>query len=270
MNPPISGNDVIALEPWLRSCIFLASISMLVLIERIRPRRASRAPRTVVANLALLFVNTIAVRLITTASLVGLAVHAQTRGWGALTHLAAPAWLEGGIAIVALDCAVYLQHRLFHRVPWLWRLHAVHHSDVAFDVTTGIRFHPGEILVSLAIKSAVVIVLGASPWAVLLFEALLSSASLFEHSNVDLGPRVDRILRRLIVTPDVHRVHHSIERDEHNSNFGFLLSCWDRLFDTYRARPRTDPRTMQIGLPDFRAAPDQHLGALLIQPFSHR
>ena len=262
--------DVLVLEPWLRSCLFVASVSALGIAERVSPRRPGRSVRGLVVNAALLFVDTLVARVVAATSLIGLAVTAQSMQWGLLTHVTVPAWLEFGIAIVLLDASMYLQHRLFHWVPWLWRLHAVHHSDTEFDVTTGIRFHPGEILVSLAIKAAVVIALGASPWAVLAFETLLSSASLFEHSNVRIGPRLDALLRRMIVTPDVHRVHHSVDRGEHNSNFGFLLLWWDRLFGSYRGSPRDDPRTMQIGLAAFRADTDQRFDALLMQPFSAR
>jgi sterol desaturase/sphingolipid hydroxylase (fatty acid hydroxylase superfamily) len=265
-----SIDDVASLEPWVRSSIFLATISTLAVAERLRPRRPNRSTRSRVTNVALLLLNTLLVRAITTTSLVAVAATAQTMQWGALTRVAAPTWIEFAIAIVLLDAGMYLQHRLFHWVPWFWRLHAVHHSDTAFDLTTGIRFHPGEILVSLAIKAAMVVALGASPWAVLTFEALLSSASLFEHSNVRIAPRFDAPLRRVIVTPDVHRVHHSIERDEHNSNFGFLLLWWDRLFRTYSADPRGDPSTMPIGLSAFRSDEDQQLHSLIVQPFSAR
>ena len=258
------------MEPWVRSSIFLTTISALALAEKWRPQRPNRSIRSRGTNVALLLLNTLVVRAITATSLVGVAMMAQTMRWGVLTHVVAPPWTEFVVAIASLDAGMYLQHRLFHLVPWFWRLHAVHHSDTAFDLTTGIRFHPGEILVSLAIKAAVVVALGASPWAVLVFEALLSSASLFEHSNVRIAPRIDALLRHAIVTPDVHRVHHSVERDEHNSNFGFLLLWWDRLFDTYRAVPRGDPRTMPIGLSAFRSDEDQQLHSLIVQPFSAR
>ncbi len=264
----LQTTDVLALEPWMRSGMFVASISALAMAERIWPRRPGRSVRRLSANVALLVANTLMVRVIAATSLIGLAAATQVMQWGALTRIAAPAWIEFGIAIVLLDASMYLQHRVFHWVPWLWRLHAVHHSDTTFDLTTGIRFHPGEILVSLALKSAFVVVIGASPWAVLVFEALLSSASLFEHANVRIAARFDTLLRRLIVTPDVHRVHHSVERDEQNSNFGFLLLWWDRLFGSYRASPRGDPLTMPIGLSAFRAEADQRLDALLMQPFS--
>ncbi len=263
----LATTDVVALEPWLRSGMFLVSIATLAIAQRIWPRRPARSVRRLGVNIALLLANTVTVRIVTATSLIGLAAAAQVMHWGLLTRIAVPAWIEFGVALVLLDASMYLQHRLFHWVPWLWRLHAVHHSDIAFDMTTGIRFHPGEILVSLAIKSAIVVGLGASPWAVLIFEALLSSASLFEHSNVRIAPRVDALLRKMIVTPDVHRVHHSVERDEHNTNFGFLLLWWDRLFSSYRAIPRGDPRTMPIGLSQFRSDTEQRFDALLAQPF---
>jgi sterol desaturase/sphingolipid hydroxylase (fatty acid hydroxylase superfamily) len=157
---------------------------------------------------------------------------------------------------------------VFHWLPWLWRLHAVHHSDTSFDVTTGVRFHIGEVLVSFALKTLVVLALGASIWSVIAFETLLSSASLFTHSNVRFSTGTDAALRSIVVTPDVHLVHHSVECDEHNCNFGFLLIWWDRLFGSYRTMPRGDPQSMPIGLSDFRDDGAQRLGALLIQPFS--
>ena len=265
MNTPTI--DTVALEPWVRSCIFIASIVAVTVAERLRPRRPSRPVGGLIANVALLLTNTLIVRVATTTSLIGLAVAAQAMQWGLLTRIAAPDWIEIATAVLLLDASMYLQHRLFHWVPWLWRLHAVHHSDTAFDVTTGIRFHPGEILVSLALKAVVVVAVGVSPSAVLVFEVLLSCASLFAHANLRLGPRHDLMLRKLLVTPEVHRIHHSVERDEHNSNFGFMLLWWDRLFGTYRATPRHDPRTMAIGLPRLRTNASQRFGSLLMQPF---
>lgn len=263
-------NDPLAYEPGIRALAFCVTTAALILAEAHRPRRPRRGLRQMWQNVGLLLANTVAVRLVSATSLAGFAVIATANGWGLLNRFDAPSWAEFGIAVVALDLNMYVQHRLFHWLPWLWRLHAVHHSDTWFDVSTGVRFHVGEILVSFAIKLLVVLALGASVWAVIVFEALLSAASLFTHANVRLAKSLDTTLRYMLVTPDVHRVHHSTEYDEHNRNFGFLLIWWDRLFRSYRAIPRGDPQTMPIGLSEFRAEPDQRLVSLFVQPFSTR
>jgi sterol desaturase/sphingolipid hydroxylase (fatty acid hydroxylase superfamily) len=177
-----------------------------------------------------------------------------------------PAWAGVIAGAVLLDLAIYFQHVMFHAVPTLWRLHRVHHSDVDFDLTTGVRFHPVEVLLSTAIKSAAVAAIGAAPLAVLLFEVLLNAASLFSHANASLPGRLENALRLLLVTPDMHRIHHSVEYDESSSNFAFSLSLWDRLFGTYRAQPRGDPATMTIGVDAFRAPGEERLDHLLAQP----
>ena len=189
---------------------------------------------------------------------------------GLLNAIDLPPWLEGSVAVVALDFAVYLQHRLFHANALLWRLHSVHHADAFFDVWTGIRFHPGEMIVSLAFKMLAVVALGASPWSVLVFEALLSSAALFSHANIALPVRVDRMLRTCLITPDMHRIHHSTRPAEHNSNFGFLISCWDRWLGLYLADPDEPHAQLRIGLEAFRGANDQTYAALLTAPFQTR
>jgi sterol desaturase/sphingolipid hydroxylase (fatty acid hydroxylase superfamily) len=171
------------------------------------------------------------------------------------------------LAVVVLDMAIYFQHRLFHAVPVLWRLHRMHHADLDLDVTTGARFHPLEILLSMAIKVAVVIALGAPAVAVVLFEILLNASSMFNHANLRLPLAVDGALRWLIVTPDVHRVHHSVIRAETDSNFGFSLSWWDRLFGTWRAQPEKGHDGMTIGLPVFRNPEQLRLDRMLVQPF---
>jgi sterol desaturase/sphingolipid hydroxylase (fatty acid hydroxylase superfamily) len=168
---------------------------------------------------------------------------------------------------VALDLAIYLQHVMFHAIPALWRLHRMHHADLEFDVSTGLRFHPLEILLSMGIKLAVVAALGPPAVAVLVFEVLLNVTSMFNHSNIALPPRVDRILRLIVVTPDMHRVHHSIHPDETNSNFGFNLPWWDRLLGTYRPQPRDGHESMTIGVEQFRTRGDLRLDRMLIQPF---
>jgi sterol desaturase/sphingolipid hydroxylase (fatty acid hydroxylase superfamily) len=252
---------------WLvRGTAFAVTFALLAAAERRWRFRAPRPRGQWRANASLFAIGTLLVRALPAASLVGLAAFAQTHGIGALAHVEWPSAVELPMAVVALDAGVYAQHRLFHAVPWLWRLHAVHHSDTAFDVTTGIRFHPGETIASLILKGAAIVVVGAAPVAVLAFEVLLNAASLFTHANVHLSQRADRLCRAAIVTPDMHRVHHSVAFDEHERNFGFLIIWWDRLFGSYRAASREDPATMPIGLPAFRAHAQQTLGALLRQP----
>jgi sterol desaturase/sphingolipid hydroxylase (fatty acid hydroxylase superfamily) len=181
--------------------------------------------------------------------------------------LAWPVWLELPLALLLLDLAIYLQHRLFHYVPVLWRLHRMHHADLDVDVTTGARFHPVEILLSLGIKFLVVVPLGAAPLAVLLFEIGLNATSMFNHSNVPLSPAVERVLRWLVVTPDMHRVHHSVLRRETDSNFGFNLPWWDRLFGTYRSQPEGGHQAMTLGIEQFRDSTELRLDRMLTQPF---
>jgi sterol desaturase/sphingolipid hydroxylase (fatty acid hydroxylase superfamily) len=171
------------------------------------------------------------------------------------------------LSVVVLDLAIYGQHVAFHKLPVLWRLHRMHHSDVEIDTTTGVRFHPLEILLSMLYKIALIVVLGAPPAAVVLFELVLNATAMFNHGNVELPAAVDRVLRLAVVTPDMHRVHHSVHRDETESNYGFNLSVWDWLFATYRAQPRDGHAAMVIGLPEFREARDRRLDRLLVQPF---
>ncbi|MFZ2651055.1 MAG: sterol desaturase family protein, partial [Burkholderiaceae bacterium] len=187
-------------------------------------------------------------------------------GWGLVNGLGLPAWAATLLAVVLLDLAIYFQHVMFHAVPTLWRLHRVHHTDLEFDVTTGTRFHPIEILVSTGIKCAAVAAIGAPAIAVLVFELLLNGAAMFNHANVRLPPALDRWLRWAIVTPDMHRVHHSIAYNETNSNFGFNLPWWDRLFGTYRAQPAAGHEAMVIGVDAFRSREELRLDRLLIQP----
>ena len=198
---------------------------------------------------------------------VGLALLAQTRGFGLFNVIAAPAWIGVAASVVILDLAIYLQHVLFHAVPALWRLHRMHHADLEFDVSTGLRFHPIEILLSMLIKFAVVAALGAPALLVLIFEVLLNASSMFNHANIRIPLGVDRILRWLVVTPDMHRVHHSILARETNSNFGFNLPWWDRLFGTYRPQPAAGHEAMTIGIEQFRDPRELWLDRMLAQPF---
>jgi sterol desaturase/sphingolipid hydroxylase (fatty acid hydroxylase superfamily) len=215
-------------------------------------------------NLGLLIVDLVAVRLIAPTAAVWAALVAARHGWGLLPLLHVPYWPGAFASIVVLDLVIYAQHMAFHHVPVLWRLHRVHHADTELDVTTGLRFHPFEILLSLAVKVAAVLALGAPALAVIVFEVLLNATAMFNHSNVALPPRLEPFARWLVVTPQMHEVHHSALRHETDSNFGFNLPWWDRLFGTYRAAPAAD---VVIGLPDFRAPSERTLQRLLTQPF---
>jgi sterol desaturase/sphingolipid hydroxylase (fatty acid hydroxylase superfamily) len=191
---------------------------------------------------------------------------AEARGWGLFNIVEAPFWLAFAASFLALDLAIYLQHVMFHAVPALWRLHRMHHADLEFDVTTGLRFHPVEILLSMGIKLAAVMALGPPAIAVLVFEVLLNATAMFNHGNVCLPTAMDRVLRWVVVTPDMHRVHHSILPSETNSNFGFNLPWWDRLLGTYRAQPRDGHEGMTIGIEQFRTRRDLRFDRMLIQP----
>lgn len=217
--------DLLAHEPAFRLTVFLGVLAAMALAEVAAPRRRREIPRLLrwTNNFGLVLIDTALVRLVFPLAAVGLALTLESRGVGLLNEWQVPSWVAVFIGIVALDLAIYVQHVLFHAVPALWRLHRVHHADLEFDVTTGLRFHPLEILLSMAIKLGVVAALGPPAIAVLLFEILLNATSLFNHANLRLPRRVDAVLRLLVVTPDMHRVHHSIHPEETNSNFGFNL-----------------------------------------------
>lgn len=260
--------NFLAYEPALRLAALFATLAVLASCEALAPRRGltqSRRQRWL-ANLGLALVDTALLRLAAPAAAVGLAVTAQNHGWGLLNLLDAPAGAGIILSLVLLDLALYAQHMATHAMPVLWRLHRVHHSDLDIDLTTGLRFHPAEILLSMAYKAAIVAALGAHPAAVLIYEVLLSCSSLFTHSNIRLPEGIDRALRQIWVTPDMHRVHHSILRSETDSNYGSCLSLWDRLFSTYRAQPRAGHDAMTLGMASFRATADQDLWRLLLQP----
>ncbi|MCP4381508.1 MAG: sterol desaturase family protein, partial [Hyphomicrobiales bacterium] len=231
---------VLANEPLIRIAFFLGILILMALWEVAAPRRRREIPRLLrwSNNLGVVVVDTILIRLTFPVVAVGLAFAAQERGWGLFNVMEVPNWAAFVLSLLALDLAIYLQHVMFHAVPALWRLHRMHHADLEFDVTTGLRFHPVEILLSMAIKLFVVAALGPPAVAVLVFEVVLNGTAMFNHSNVRMWLGLDRILRWILVTPDMHRVHHSIHPDETNSNFGFNLPWWDRMFGTYRAQPR--------------------------------
>ncbi len=260
---------ILATEPTLRLAAFLGVFAVMMLWEVACPRRRREIPRVIrwTNNLALVVLDTAILRLTFPFLAVGLAVMAEERGWGLFNNIGAPAWAAIIVSMLLLDLAIYLQHVMFHAVPGLWRLHRMHHADLDFDATTGLRFHPVEILISMGIKLAVVAALGPPAVAVLLFEVLLNATSLFNHANIDLPRPIDRILRLIVVTPDMHRVHHSSEPVETNSNYGFNLPWWDRLLGTYRAQPAKGHDDMEIGIEQFRTRRDLWLDRMLIQPF---
>jgi sterol desaturase/sphingolipid hydroxylase (fatty acid hydroxylase superfamily) len=260
---------LLAYEPLIRLGAFAAIFMAMALWELLAPRRrqAIGRLRRWPGNLGIVVLNTLLVRLAFPTAAVGVALLAESRGWGLFPVLNSPPWLAVVAAVILLDLAIYLQHVLFHAVPVLWRLHRMHHADLEFDVTTGARFHPIEILLSMGIKLGVVAALGAPAAAVLIFEVLLNATSMFNHGNVRLPARLDRVLRWLVVTPDMHRVHHSVVPRETNSNFGFNLPWWDRLFGTYRAQPAAGHEAMTIGIEQFRDPRELRLDRMLLQPF---
>jgi sterol desaturase/sphingolipid hydroxylase (fatty acid hydroxylase superfamily) len=268
---PLRGNrnPMPTSEPLIRIAFFVGVFLLMALWEIAAPRRERTVGRAIrwPNNLGIVVVDSLLVRLLMPTAGVGMALHAEAQGWGLLAMAQWPGWIEIVIAVVLLDLAIYFQHVLFHAVPALWRLHRMHHADLDFDATTGVRFHPIEILLSLAIKIGVIAALGAPPLAVLIFEILLNATSMFNHGNVRMPAAIDRVVRWFVVTPDMHRVHHSIEPRETNSNFGFNFSLWDRLFGTYRAAPAAGHLGMTIGISQFRDVRELWLDRLLTQPF---
>jgi sterol desaturase/sphingolipid hydroxylase (fatty acid hydroxylase superfamily) len=260
---------LLAYEPYVRLAAFGGVFAVMAAWEVIGPRRQQAIGRRWrwPNNLGVLVVDAVLVRFLFPTSAVALALVAEARGLGLLNAVALPAWVGVVAAVVMLDLAIYLQHVLFHAVPVLWRLHRVHHADLEFDVSTGLRFHPIEILLSMLIKLSVVVALGAPALAVLVFEILLNATAMFNHGNVRIPSAIDRVLRWFVVTPDMHRVHHSILSRETNSNFGFNLPWWDRLFGTYRPQPAAGHEAMTIGIEQFRDSRELGLDRMLLQPF---
>ena len=256
-------------EPLIRLAAFGGVFVAMAIWEVIGPRRKQAIGRgwRWPNNLGIVAVDTLLVRILFPATAVGLALVAEARGFGLFNALPVPAWVGVAASVLLLDLAIYLQHVLLHAVPALWRLHRMHHADLEFDVSTGLRFHPIEILLSMTIKLAVIAGLGTPAVAVLIFEVLLNATSMFNHGNVRVAPGIDRVLRWLVVTPDMHRVHHSILARETNSNFGFNLPWWDRLFGTYRAQPSAGHEAMTIGIEQFRDPRELRLDRMLLQPF---
>jgi sterol desaturase/sphingolipid hydroxylase (fatty acid hydroxylase superfamily) len=245
---------LLAQEPLIRSVFFFGVLGIMALWERIAPSRrlSVSKPLRWGSNLGLVVLNTVLLRAVFPLAAVGFAALAAEQGWGFFNVLALPSGLAILLSVLVLDLVIYWQHVMFHALPTLWRLHKVHHADRDFDVTTGLRFHPIEIFLSMGIKIAAIALLGAPPVAVLIFEILLNATAMFNHGNVSLPRPVDRLLRWFTVTPDMHRVHHSVIPQETNSNYGFNLPWWDYLFGTYRARPAEGNQGMTIGLAEYQ------------------
>jgi sterol desaturase/sphingolipid hydroxylase (fatty acid hydroxylase superfamily) len=259
---------LVAYEIALRLGIFVAVLIALAAAEAVWPRRTRAIARWVrwPGNLGIVALNGLTVRVLLPVTTIAVALAGERQGTGLLPALSLPDWAAFIAAFVALDLVIYLQHVLFHAVPGLWRLHRMHHADLDFDVTTGGRFHPLEILISMAIKLAAIVALGAPASAVIIFEIALNALAMFNHANLRLPVGVDAMMRRVVVTPDMHRVHHSISLEETNSNYGFNLPWWDRLFGTYRPQPKDGHEKMVIGIRQFRTARDLRLDRMLIQP----
>jgi sterol desaturase/sphingolipid hydroxylase (fatty acid hydroxylase superfamily) len=256
-------------ETLIRVGSFLLAFLVVALWEVLSQRRELTTSKKIrwMNNLGITFLNPLILRLVFPVMALDMAVIAQQQGWGLMNTLDPPYWLAVMLGICLLDLTIYLQHVMFHAVPILWRLHMVHHADLDYDVTTGLRFHPIEIILSMLIKLSVVIVIGPPALAVIIFEIVLNAAAMFNHGNIRLPLKIDRILRYIIVTPDMHRVHHSVIIHETNSNFGFNLPWWDRLFGTYRNQPAKGHTEMTIGLSQFRNDKQLTLPWLLILPF---
>jgi len=263
-------------ETILRLSAFIGIFAAMALIELAAPRRQLHhsKPRRWLTNLSISGLNTLLLRLMSMLAVpvaaVAAAEWARIAGWGAFNLLDWPFWLEILIAIIVLDLAIYAQHVLFHKLPVLWRLHQVHHADVDFDVSTALRFHPVEIALSMLIKIAVVLALGVPAIAVVLFEIILNGCAMFNHANINLPRWLDAGLRRVLVTPDMHRVHHSVIRRETDSNFGFNLSIWDRVFGTYRAQPEAGHDAMMVGLSEYQSEQPTRFGWSLLLPFRRK
>ena len=257
---------LLANEPQLRLAVFLFIFAVLIILQQTRPRRdVPGGWRRCATNLSLVIIDTLILRVAFPVLAFDFAMRLEGNGGGLIGAL--PYWTLVPAGVVLLDCAIYWQHRLMHKIPLLWRLHRVHHTDTGFDVTTAVRFHPFEIALSMAIKLGLIALFGIPALAVLIFEILLSAGSLFTHANIRLPATFERRLRWLLVTPEMHRIHHSVHKEETNSNFCFNLSLWDRIFGSYRDQPRDGQTTMQIGLHEFRDRRDQTLWALIVNPF---
>jgi len=257
------------LEGLERLSIFVAVLVIMIAWENVAPRRQllhSRVKRWS-ANFSLSILSMVLMRLTIASTAIVAATYATSHNWGLLNLIDLPAWLVLLLSLVLLDLAIYGQHRASHQWPWLWRLHKVHHTDLDFDVTTAIRFHPIEIMLSMCYKAICILIIGVNPIAVIVFEIILSSCAIFNHSNVKIPLVIDKGLRLIIVTPDMHRVHHSIIQTETDSNYGFSISVWDRLFGSYIDQPELGHNKMRIGLAQYRHIDDVNVQQLLLMPF---
>ena len=265
---------MLAGEPAIRAGVFVGLLLAMMGWEVLAPKRPLRQGRALrwSGNLGAVVAGSLLIRVVfhfavTVGGATAVAGFAAGKGIGLFNVLAVPFPLAVVLSVLILDLVIYAQHVAFHHVPLFWRLHRMHHADLDIDATTGVRFHPFEFVISLAIKMAVILGVGAPALAVLIFEVLLNATSIFNHANVRMPAVLDRVLRRVLVTPDMHRVHHSIHAREHNSNFGFNLPWWDRLFGTYRAQPEEGHQGMTIGLSIFRDAKELRLDRMMLQPF---
>ncbi|MCB1752173.1 MAG: sterol desaturase family protein [Gammaproteobacteria bacterium] len=264
---------IIGHELPIRLSLFCGFFALIAAWEILRPRRQLTVSKRLrwTNNLGLLLLNAIALRLLFPAAAAGMAMLSQQQGWGLLNHYTLPLTLSVAVAVIALDFVIYLQHVMFHALPILWRLHRVHHADLDYDVTTGNRFHTLEIILSMLIKFAAIAVLGPPVVAVVIFEVVLNATAMFNHGNIYLPEKIDRYLRLLLVTPDMHRIHHSVQAPLTNSNFGFSLPWWDRLFGTYVAQPPEGHTEMKIGLDGFRDPRQvERLPGMLMLPFARQ
>lgn len=256
-------------ETTIRLGVFTGVLVTMMLLEALFPRRPRSYPRLRrwPSNLGIVALDTMLVRLAFPVAAAGMAAIAAERGWGLFNQAGVPGWLAFALCFLLLDLAIWSQHVLFHKLPLLWRMHRMHHADLDLDVTSGLRFHPGEILLSMVIKLIIVVLLGAPVSAVIAFEIALNATAMWNHSNFRLPPFLDRLLRLFVVTPDMHRVHHSWRRAETDSNYGFNFPWWDRLFGTYRAQPVDGHDGMTIGLQYFRDPGELGIVKMLLQPF---
>ncbi|MGB0507862.1 MAG: sterol desaturase family protein [Pikeienuella sp.] len=259
-------------EATIRLSVFLGVFALMAMWEAYRPRRVRAQPRSMrwVANLGLVVVDTVVVRLLFPAAAVGAAWDAVAAGWGLFNNLNWPVWLEILLTVVILDFAIWLQHVATHHIPFLWRFHMVHHADRDMDATTGLRFHPVEIIFSMTLKILLVYLLGAAALAIIIFEVLLNAAAMITHANLKVPEKLDRLLRHVVVTPDMHRSHHSVIRSEHDTNFGFFLSVWDRWFGLYTDTPKGGHSGVELGLPPWRDERPARLLWALTAPFRRK
>lgn len=264
LSPALAGGD------GARVGVFLLCFLVFALMEVLAPHRPQRRRRRWRVNVLMLVLGNGLVRLVLPLAALGAALWAAEQNWGLLAFLPISGYVEVVISVILLDIAIYWQHRLFHRVPLLWRLHRIHHGDSEVDVTTGIRFHPLELLVSMLFKMAVIVLLGAPVIAVLLFEIVLSSCALFNHSNIRLWDSLEMPLRKILITPSLHRIHHSTLRVETDSNFGFSVPWWDHLFGSFRGAPSAGEAGLKLGLAADEGRLPEGLGGLMLNPFQVR